>query len=405
MPPPLGLVNLSVGDLIAAAGGDPWKINDELQAGDPGAINAQADAFHAAAGSATEVEDDFKLAKQRFEKGWKHSGSEHPINESAQVTQATTTMHMQKFQLGKTALDLESVAGALATAQLNAAAVIGGLDTNLHAIDDAMGIAKANNQDTKALHDEAVEAVKSALDQVKGDQKAYASVMAAAKPSMSTVAGEVPQATGKPGPANGAGPNENSDPWWKVKQPGPADVAVGGAGAVSGITADGVRGAVLDAIKDGPKTGPGAADPALLKWLEAPDSRFLKGFSKLGGVAALVGVIPSIASDMKGENGKPGNSFAEAAVREVGGAAAGMATGAWAGAGAAALTDMAVFAAAGSVVPGVGTVVGLGVGAVVGAYVACDGSKYIAKAWDWAAPGVEHAASSLVHGVESIFSW
>lgn len=86
MPPPLGLVNLSIGDLIAAAGGDPWKMNDELQTGDPGAINAQADAFHTAAGSATEVEDDFKSAKQRFEKGWRHNGSENPINESAEVT-------------------------------------------------------------------------------------------------------------------------------------------------------------------------------------------------------------------------------------------------------------------------------------------------------------------------------
>ncbi len=53
MPPTLGLVKLSAGDLIAAAGGDPWQINDGLQAGDAGAINAQADALHAAAGSAT----------------------------------------------------------------------------------------------------------------------------------------------------------------------------------------------------------------------------------------------------------------------------------------------------------------------------------------------------------------
>lgn len=82
MPPPLGLINLSVDDLTSAAGGDPWKLNDELQAGDPGAINAHADALHAAAGSTTEAESDFQAAKQRFEKGWRHNGSENPINES-----------------------------------------------------------------------------------------------------------------------------------------------------------------------------------------------------------------------------------------------------------------------------------------------------------------------------------
>jgi hypothetical protein len=398
------LVNLSVGDLVAAAGGDPWKINDELQAGDPGAINAQADAFHAAAGSATEIEDDFKSAKQRFEKGWKHNGAEHPINESAQVTQATTTMHMQKSQLGKTALDLENVAAGLVTAQLNASAVIAGLDNQLHAIDDAMGTAKANNQDTTALHDQAVAAVKSALEQVKGYQSVYSSVMAAAKASMSAAPGDVPETAAAPGSASAAGSDGKKDPWWK---PSPGEAAVGGAGAVAGVTADGVREAVANAIKDGPKTGPGAASPTLLSWLE--DGK-IKGFSKIGGVASLIGIVPSVASDMApGEGGKPGDSFAKAATREVGGTAVGIGastlTGIAVDAGAGLLADAAAGAAFGSVIPGVGTAVGLAAGAVVGAYVATDASKWIARGWDWAAPGIEHATSPLVHDVESIFSW
>lgn len=81
MPPPPTFTNFSAGDLISA-GGDPWKINDDLQAGDAGAINVQADVHHSAAGCVAEVEDDFVTAKQRFEAGWRHNGAEHPISES-----------------------------------------------------------------------------------------------------------------------------------------------------------------------------------------------------------------------------------------------------------------------------------------------------------------------------------
>lgn len=379
MPPPLGLVNLSVGDLVAAAGGDPWKINDELQAGDPGAINAQADAFHAAAGSATEVEDDFQSAKQRFEKGWKHNGAEHPINESAQVTQATTTMHMQKSQLGKTALDLENVAAALATAQLNASAVIAGLDNQLHAIDDAMGTAKANNQDTTALHDQAVAAVKSTLEQVKGDQSAYSSVMAAAKSSMSTSTGEAPS-TSETAENSGEGSG---------LVPTPGDLALGGAGAVTGATTDGVRGAAVDAMKAGPKTGPGAADAGLLRWLE--DSK-VSGFSRVGGVTAAAAAIPAVLSDIH-----DGDSVAKAVTRETVGTAAGIWAGAEAGAAIGTFIPIPI--------PGVGTGVGLVVGAAVGALVATEGSKVVGKVWDAASAPLEHAVSSLAHGVESIFGF
>ncbi|MGB8407502.1 MAG: hypothetical protein WCE30_25905 [Mycobacterium sp.] len=406
MPPPLGLVNLSTADLIAAAGGDPWKLNDELQTGDPGAINAQADAFHTAAGSATEVEDDFKSAKQRFEKGWRHNGSENPINESAEVTRATDQLHLQKPQLAKIALDLENIATALSTAKNTCDADISALDTFLHGIDDAIGNAKANNQDTKEFHDVAVAAVRTSLGDVQTGRNGYIAAMAAAKPSLDTAAGQQvigPAGQGPPvgkpdpngsliGPGAGGPPGEKKPPWW---QPSPGEVAIGGSGAIAGVTADGVRGAVLNAIKDGPKTGPGAPDPGLLKWLEDPKYRMFKGFSKIGGVASLVGVIPSIASDMApGEGGKPGDSFAKAATREVGGAAIGIGTGAATGFIAEMGTAAAIGFVAGSEVPVVGNVVGLVVGAAVGAYIATDASKGISEAWDWAASGVK-----------SIFSW
>jgi hypothetical protein len=371
MPPPIGLVNLSVGDLISAAGGDPWQINDELQAGDPAAINAQADAFHAAAGSATEVENDFTVAKQRFEQGWRHNGVEHPITDSAEVTRATTTLHLQKSQLAKIALDLENVAAALATAQRTSDADIASLDAFLHGADDAIGAAKAAKQDTKALHDAAVATTRITLGEVKQNRDAYAGRLASSEVDMAPLTGEaLPGAAGAEGEGQGA-----------VEAPPvtETDVAIGASGAVAGGTADGVRQAATKAISQGPATGPGAADPGLLKWLEDPSigGFELKGFSRMGGVVAAAAAVPAVMSDVH-----DGNSVTEAVTRETVATAAGLGLGAIA-------ADAAAGAVAGSVVPGAGTAVGLVTGVVVGAGASLLTSKGVEAIWDPVAEAVE----------------
>ncbi|MBB5161891.1 hypothetical protein [Mycobacterium sp. AZCC_0083] len=378
MPPPLGLINLSVSDLIAAAGADPWKINDELQAGDAGAINAQADAFHAAAGSATEVENDFQSAKQRFEQGWRHNGVEHPITESAEVTRATTTLHLQKSQLAKIALDLETVAAALATAQRTCDADIAALDNFLHGADDAIGAAKAAKQDTQAMHDAAVATVRITLGEVQASRDGYVNAMAAAESAMASVTGEAPQVPGG-APAETGQPGEGSGP--TVTK---GDVAIGAAGAVAGGTADGVRQATINLINESPGTGPGKADPALLKWLEDPKigGVDLTGFSRIGGVVSAVSAVPAVMSDVH-----DGNSVPEAVTRESVGTAFGLGLGAFAG-------DAAAGAVAGSVIPGAGTAVGLAVGAVVGAGAALGASKGIEMIWDPVTDALSSAADS-----------
>jgi hypothetical protein len=386
MPPPLGLVNLSVADLIARAG-DPWKITDELQAGDPAAINAQADAFHAAAGSATEVENDFASAKERFEKGWRHNGVEHPITDSAEVTRATETLHLQKSQLAKIALDLENVAAALAIAQRTCDADTASLDTFLHGTDDAIGAAKAANKDTKALYDAAVAAVRITFGEVQDSRNGYVNAMAAAESSMASIPGEGPQ-DGGAAATEGQGTTEASGP--TVTK---GDAATAGAGAVAAGTADGVRQATLNAIAQSPGTGPGKADPGLLKWLEDPEigGVELKGFSRVGGLVAAVSAVPSVVSDIH-----DGNSVAEAVTREAGGTVAGLYMGAAAGGF---VTDMVAGAAIGSVVPGAGTAVGVVVGAGVGAAATVLASKGIEAVWD----PVSDAVSSAVDSVESVF--
>jgi hypothetical protein len=165
-------------------------------------------------------------------------------------------------------------------------------------------------------------------------------------------------------------------------------VAIGAAGAVAGGTAEGVRQATTNLINESPGTGPGKADPALLKWLEDPKigGVDLTGFSRVGGVVAAVSAVPAVMSDIH-----DGNSVPEAVTREAAGAGAGL----WAGGVAAGLfADAGAGAAIGSVIPGAGTAVGLVVGAGVGAVAGLGASKLVELAWDPVADAVSSAADS-----------
>lgn len=149
-------------------------------------------------------------------------------------------------------------------------------------------------------------------------------------------------------------------------------------GAVVDGTTDAVRKAAVEAMKDGARTGPGSASPALAKFLDDAKiaGRTMKGVSGVGGVMSAVMVVPNAIAD----HGQ-GDSWLKAFGKEGGGTLTGVAAGAMAG------------AAFGSAAPVVGTVVGLAVGAVVG-YLATEG---LDTYWEPLADGV----GSAVHGVES----
>jgi hypothetical protein len=114
--PPIGLVNLDAGHLCALAGGDPWQLNDELQRGDAGAIDKLADAFHRAGNHVEEANDDFTKAKEKFKAGYVRNGSEHPIDESGEVSRAAAALNGHREQLSQVAVSLEQCAAALAQA-------------------------------------------------------------------------------------------------------------------------------------------------------------------------------------------------------------------------------------------------------------------------------------------------
>lgn len=65
------LSNLSEAELIASAGGDPWAINQSLQAGSPFQISQLAEAFHGAGRHTAEADHAFEQARKRFAAAWR----------------------------------------------------------------------------------------------------------------------------------------------------------------------------------------------------------------------------------------------------------------------------------------------------------------------------------------------
>lgn|GEM_PF-5889902 len=126
---------LGPGDLVAAAGGDPWAVDDSVQAGSPTQINFLAQAFHSAAGSSTAAEETFRTAQQHFEQYNRENG-EQPINNGAEVQRVKDALHATNQQLGQIAADLETIAAALAQARQSCGAQIEALNANLRSYDE-----------------------------------------------------------------------------------------------------------------------------------------------------------------------------------------------------------------------------------------------------------------------------
>lgn len=166
-------------ELVAAAGGDPWVIADQLRAGDAGAINDLAQAFHNAGAHVKDADDQFNLAQQTFKESYnRKNGTEHPINEAVEVKKVSAALAGHPEELARVAVDLEQTAAALASAQSDSAAEIDELNAALHAVDaeiDSYGVqiplvltqlvGEAKDETTASLHH--VEAIQGAyVDQL-----------------------------------------------------------------------------------------------------------------------------------------------------------------------------------------------------------------------------------------------
>jgi hypothetical protein len=130
---------ISIARLTVEAGGDPWAINNSLQAGRPARISDLAQAFHDAGQSTIESNAAFEEARRRFAASWNRENGEHPINDSTEVQRVTKSLGLQSTQLPKIAVDLGNIAAALAEAQRTSGWYISALDQDLEDINDEVG--------------------------------------------------------------------------------------------------------------------------------------------------------------------------------------------------------------------------------------------------------------------------
>jgi hypothetical protein len=165
--------NFSVAELCAYAGGDPWKVNEGLQAGNAGAIDDLAEAFRGAGKHVQEADQEFDAAKRSF-LTYRHDDGQSPINSSAEVKTVSTALAKHPEELSKIAVDLEQVAASLARAQRDSDGKIGALESELHGIDDQLTdvknqIADADeDEDTSDLEQKATQLLQQAKDATKG---------------------------------------------------------------------------------------------------------------------------------------------------------------------------------------------------------------------------------------------
>ncbi|MDX1883507.1 hypothetical protein [Mycolicibacterium sp. 120270] len=184
------LVHLSVPELIDAAGGDPWRIDETIQAGAPGEISELATSFRNASVCITETDEEFHAAKKRFDEAWDRDDPAHPINDAAEVQRATQWLKLSNEQMAKVAADLQNIAATLAEAQRSGHISIGNLNGRLVQIDNVIAAELAQAQadgvqlDWSALKAAAIDATTGSLVEMTAVRDAYAAKLGEAEIDM-----------------------------------------------------------------------------------------------------------------------------------------------------------------------------------------------------------------------------
>ncbi len=200
---------ISIPDLIAEVGRDPWAINSSLQAGRPAQICALAQAFHDAAGCVGASNTAFDQARQRFMASWSHM--------KGNLQGVAQSLEAQSVQLAKIGVGLESVATTLAQAQRTGAVLISAVETHLQHLDSQIGEAANLEEFIFDLEQDAIDRTKAVLAQLDSLRGSYSDCLhtvltALVQQSEVSEAPKCEEPIGLPAPETSA---EQVNSWWK----------------------------------------------------------------------------------------------------------------------------------------------------------------------------------------------
>jgi hypothetical protein len=162
---------INVPALIVEAGGDPWAINQTLQAGRPTQIVDLAQAFRTAGRCTGESKAAFGEARRRFAAAWTGETGEHPINDSMEARRVHHSLGAESLHLPKIGVELQSIAAALAKAQRHAATNIAALEGRLQQLDREIG--QAREYLIFDLEQRAIDNTKSTLSELQSLRMGY----------------------------------------------------------------------------------------------------------------------------------------------------------------------------------------------------------------------------------------
>jgi pimeloyl-ACP methyl ester carboxylesterase len=228
---------ISTPDLIAEAGGDPWAVNQSLQAGRPAQISNLAQAFHDASRCTAESAAAFEDARRRFEASWNRVDGDHPITSSAEVQRTIASLGAQSSQLPKIAVVLQNVAVGLAEVQHAGTVSIRSLESQLQQLDSLLGHALEVEKGAEladdlfaldalihALEQQAIDDTASALEQLRSQRRGYSDFLRTSLTTLRTDgydpavlqavnAPEAEEPETLPAPGSSA---EDVNRWWKT---------------------------------------------------------------------------------------------------------------------------------------------------------------------------------------------
>ncbi|MBU3063019.1 alpha/beta hydrolase family protein [Nocardia sp. NEAU-G5] len=217
------LVALSVPGLTAAAGIDPWKLQDQLLSGKPNQISLLAQTFYVSGSHTKEADDAFTQAYKHFQNAHASDNGCNAINDSRVVSDTITELKPTADNLNRIGVNLEEIAGALADAQNNTYGPIEALNRSVQQFDsEIVALPKHSHlvyeETRQGIEQDAAKVVHTVGEQLNGIVNDYENVLNARMTDIEST-GYIPSVNLDDGAATTQLPPADTNPahvnaWW-----------------------------------------------------------------------------------------------------------------------------------------------------------------------------------------------